>query len=223
MMADAGSGPPSLLGALWERYLELEYEQTPELDLARLALQGDESAFEEIVRRFSPRVFRIASHFFRRRELAEEAAQEVFLQAYSQLRSFEFRGSLEGWLARIATNVCINLLRHTKRRPESSISELTDDENRWFERNADQNASQSNSSVEDRVVAADLAQRVLETLSADDRIALMLIDGDQLSVKEAAEATGWSQSKVKVQAMRARRRFREAVERLLGARTNKPR
>jgi DNA-directed RNA polymerase specialized sigma24 family protein len=64
---------------------------------------------------------------------------------------------------------------------------------------------------------------VLDTLSSDDRIALMLIDGDELSVKEAAEVTGWSQSKVKVQAMRARRRFREAVEKLLEPHAGKAR
>ena len=64
-------------------------------------------------------------------------------------------------------------------------------------------------------VAADLAEKVLSQMSADDRLVLMLIDGDELSVKEVAEMTGWSESKVKTQAFRARRRMREAVEELL--------
>jgi glycine cleavage system aminomethyltransferase T len=66
------------------------------------------------------------------------------------------------------------------------------------------------------VVAADLADKVLSTMSEDDRVVLMLMDGEEASVKEVAEATGWSESNVKVKAMRARRRMREAVEKLLG-------
>ncbi|MCI0490950.1 MAG: sigma-70 region 4 domain-containing protein, partial [Blastocatellia bacterium] len=61
----------------------------------------------------------------------------------------------------------------------------------------------------------DLAERVLETLSPEDRLVLTLIDGDDTPVKEVAEMTGWSESKVKVRAFRARRRMREAVEKLL--------
>jgi len=195
--------------------LETDYGQASELDLARLACDGNEAAFEEIVRRFSPRVFRIAGHFFRRQELAEEAAQETFLNAYSQLASFEGRGSFEGWISRIATNVCINILRRAKAKPESLISELTEDETLWFERSSAAANVSTPGSVESHVVAADLAEKVLSTLSPNDRLVLMLTEGEELSVKETAEMTGWSESKVKVQAMRARRRFRHAVEKLL--------
>lgn len=70
-------------------------------------------------------------------------------------------------------------------------------------------------SAERGLVAADLAERVLVTMSPDDRLVLMLMDGEEASVKEVAEATGWSESNVKVKAMRARRRMRGAVEKLL--------
>ena len=85
------------------------------MDLARFARDGDESAFEEIMRRYSPRVFRFASRFFRERSLVEDAAQEVFLKAFTELDSFEGRGSMEGWLTRITTNTCLNMLRSSKR------------------------------------------------------------------------------------------------------------
>ena len=86
------------------------------------------------MRRYSPRVFRVASRFFRRRSLAEEAAQEIFLKAFSELGSYAGRGSMEGWLTRIATNTCLNLLRSSKRRPESTVSDLTEDESAWLDR-----------------------------------------------------------------------------------------
>ena len=181
----------------------------------RLARAGDESAFAEMVRRYSPRVFRVAARFFRRREQVEEVAQEVFLKAFTQLEGFEGRGSLEGWLARIAANTSLNMLRSARRRPELTASDLTEDEAAWLDNKLAGVAGERHRSAERAVVAADLTDRVFETMSPEDRMVLMLIDGEDASVKDVAELTGWSESNVKVRAFRARRRMREAVERLL--------
>lgn len=186
------------------------------MELARQAQAGDESAFGEIVRRYSPRVFSVASKFFRQRSSVEEAAQEVFLKAFTQLKSFEGRGSMEGWLTRIATNTCLNMLRSAKRRPELTVSDLTEDENKWLDDQLYDIAGESRHSVEQTLIAADLADRVLEVLPPEDQLALLMIDGEDASVKEVAEATGWSESKVKVRAFRARKKVREAMDKLLG-------
>ena len=189
-----------------------------DIDLARQAQDGDESAFAEIVRRYSPRVFSTASRFFRQRSLVEEAAQEVFLKAYTQLGSFEGRGSLEGWLTRIATNTCLNMLRGAKRRTELTLSDLSEDEDQWLEQ---QMSDSEQRSVENNLVAADLADRLLSVLSPEDQQALLMIDGEEASIKEVAEATGWSESKVKVRAFRARKKIREAMERLLNSKASR--
>lgn len=191
------------------------------MELARLARE-DESAFEEIVRRYSPRVFRFASKYFKQRELVEEAAQEVFLKAFTQLDSYEGRGSMEGWLTRITTNTCLNMLRSSKRRPEMIVSDLTETESNWLDSAMATSANERHESSERSLVAADLAGRVLDSLSADDRLVLMLIDGEEASVNEVVELTGWSQSKVKVKAFRARRRLRQAVEKLLAVKEKAP-
>jgi RNA polymerase sigma-70 factor, ECF subfamily len=185
-----------------------------DFDLARQAHDGDESAFAEIVRRYSPRVFSVASRFFRQRSVVEEAAQEVFLKAYTQLGSFEGRGSLEGWLTRIATNTCLNMVRSSKRRPEMTVSDLTDDEQSWMDQQSAGDRGKQ-ASVENSLVAADLADRLLAVLPTEDQQALLMIDGEDASIKEVAEATGWSESKVKVRAFRARKKLREAMEKLL--------
>lgn len=186
------------------------------MELAQLARDGDESAFSEIMRRYSPRVFRVASRFYRQREQVEDAAQEVFLKAFTQLGSYEGRGSMEGWLTRITTNTCLNLLRSAKRRPELTISDLTEDETTWLDDHQSDTATERHRSAERSLVAADLADRVLNTMSPDDRLVLTMMDGEDAPVKEVIEMTGWSESKVKVQAFRARKRMREAVEKLLG-------
>ena len=194
------------------------------MDLAHRARDGDESAFAEIMRRYSTRVFYIASRFFRERSLVEDAAQEVFLKTFTQLESFEGRGSLEGWITRIATNTCLNMIRGSKRRPELTTSDLTEDESTWLDDKLASVATERYRSSERSMVAADLTDKVLRTLSPDDQLVLTLMDGEELSVNDVVKITGWSESKVKVTAFRARRRMRQAVEKLLGrkAETKKP-
>lgn len=122
---------------------------------------------------------------------------------------------MEGWLTRIATNTCLNIIRGSKRRPEMTVSDLSDDESGWLDQ---QLTDESAGSVENIIVAADLADRLLGTLSPEDQQALLMIDGENASIKEVAEATGWSESKVKVRAFRARRKVRETMEKLLSYR-----
>jgi RNA polymerase sigma-70 factor (ECF subfamily) len=192
------------------------------LDLAHSARDGDESAFAEIMRRYSPRVFHVASRFFRERSLVEDAAQEVFLKTFTQLESFEGRGSLEGWITRIATNTCLNMVRGSKRRPELTTSALTEDESTWLDDKLASVATEHYRSSERSMVAADLTDKVLRTLRPDDQLVLTLMDGEEFSVNDIVKITGWSESKVKVTAFRARRRMREAVEKLLGRKSKKP-
>jgi RNA polymerase sigma-70 factor (ECF subfamily) len=106
-----------------------------------------------------------------------------------------------------------------------TVSDLSEEEDQWLENQAPASEQRS---VEQNLVAADLADRLLSVLSPEDQQALLMIDGEQASIKEVAEATGWSESKVKVRAFRARKKIREAMERLLnsgasrGSREKKP-
>jgi RNA polymerase sigma-70 factor (ECF subfamily) len=113
----------------------------------------------------------------------------------------------------------LNLLRSSKRRPELTASGLTDEQSTWLDNSLADAAVERHHSNERSLVAADLAGRVLQTLSPDDQLVLTLIDGEEASVKDVVKMTGWSESKVKVQAFRARRRMREAVEKLLARKT----
>lgn len=198
-----------------------DYENLSDADLARASANGDESAFAEIMRRYSPRVFSFSSRFFRRYDLIEEAAQEVFLKAFTQLKNFEGRGSLEGWLTRITVTTCINILRASKPQAEIKVADLTEDETAWLDNKMSNASSANHRNEEDKLIAADLVNRVLETLPPDDVLILQMIDGEGISIKEAAAATGWSESKVKIKAFRARRRMREAVQKLLNAKDGK--
>lgn len=193
-----------------------DYAELSDFELARAASgEGDENAFAEIVRRYTPRVFRFVSRFFRQRGVVEEVAQDVFLRIFTQLNSYEGRGSFEGWLTRITVNTCINQLRSAKRETELTVSALSEEETDWLEQKMADAATLQHQADEEKLIAADLVSRVLETMSADDRLVLTLIDGEGHSIRDIAEMTGWTESKVKIQAFRARRRMREAVENLM--------
>ena len=79
------------------------------------AQQGDGAAFEEIVRAHEATVYHLALRQLGNREDAEDAAQEVFLKAYTSLAGFRGDSKLSVWLYRITNNVCIDFLRRRAR------------------------------------------------------------------------------------------------------------
>jgi len=185
-------------------------------DLIRRTLGGDHDAFELLVRRFSPRVFNIIGSFFRRRDMIEDIAQEVFTKAFFSLASFTLGRSFEAWVAKIAVNACYDQLRAMRRRSENQTPQYAaEQEDDWLELQMLQAARDRHASAERQREAADTAERLLTKLDPEDRVVLVLMDRDGYSVSEISEMTGWGQSKVKVRAFRARRVLRAAMKRLL--------
>ena len=91
-----------------------------ELTLVQAAKRGDDSAFEELVRRYDRNVFRIAQHITQNREDAEDVVQEAFLKAYGNLKQFQEQSKFYTWLVRIAVNEALMKLR--RRKPERTVS-----------------------------------------------------------------------------------------------------
>ena len=89
-------------------------QSTADNDLVQFAKQGDISAFEELVRRHTKRVFAIASHITRSREDAEEVSQETFLKACRHLKAFEGKAQFGTWLTRIAVNTALTKVSRSK-------------------------------------------------------------------------------------------------------------
>ena len=91
-------------------------------------LDGDQNAFEMLVRRYSPRVFSIIGSFFRRRDIIEDIAQEVFARSYFSLASYTIGRSFEAWVAKIAVNACYDHLRAQRRRSENAAPQFAEEE-----------------------------------------------------------------------------------------------
>lgn len=79
------------------------------------AVAGDRAAFAELVRKHQAMVFSIALHSLRDRALAEELAQEVFLDFFNHLRDLQSAAHAEFWLRKVTTRRCIDYVRRRKR------------------------------------------------------------------------------------------------------------
>jgi RNA polymerase sigma-70 factor (ECF subfamily) len=98
-----------------------------EAELIRAVQQGDQTAFEALVRSYDQSVLGLATNLLRSPEDARDAYQEAFLRVYKNIHSFRFDCSFYTWLYRIVTNVCLDHLRKRKiRREEPAMIETSD-------------------------------------------------------------------------------------------------
>jgi len=180
-------------------------------DLIAHTLAGNGSAFEHLVRRHRRRVFAIARHFFRNHETVEDMAQETFARAFFFLAGYRRGGSFEQWLDRIAVNNCYNELRRRRRRAEHLLTDLAEDEETWLDSHLAARSFELHLGAGERARETELANRLMARLPAPDRLLLTLLHIEECSVHEISQLTGWSKSKIKSQAFRARHKMRRAL------------
>ena len=184
-------------------------------ELVSQSLEGSESAFALLVARHERRIFNILASFVRQSDIREDIAQETFVKAYLSLGTYRRGERFDRWLARIAVNACYDHLRRVQRRQEYTFSDMTEDESQWLETATSHTAETVHLEHEQAAMAKDIADRLLASLSVEDRMVLVLMERDGFSTEEIADITGWSKAKVKVRAFRARHQMRQALERLL--------
>src|SRR5688572_5250476 len=183
-------------------------------ELVAAARAGDESAFSRLFERHRRLVSRLGYRFFPRRDQVEEIIQESFIKAYFALDDYQggSEKSFVSWLARIAVRTCYDELRRTRRRGESSIGDLSEDEAAYLhERLRDLSAS---GNVEGAAISRDLANKLLSRLRPDDRMVLALLKLEELSIAEISNLTGWTTAKVKMRSHRAQRGLRQLLRKL---------
>lgn len=89
-------------------------------------MTDDPERFEELVREHQAMVFSMACRYLRNRALAEEIAQDVFLQLYRKLPSLESQDHVVHWLRWVTAHRLIDHSRHEKRRPQSPLEDAPD-------------------------------------------------------------------------------------------------
>ena len=181
-------------------------------ELVMHTLAGEEWAFEQLARRHTPRVMGIARRFFRSPETVEDIAQETFTRAFFALAGYRQGASFAHWLSKITVNNCYDELRRRKQRGEWLLTDMSEDEHTWLENKLAQTSLSHYSNHDEKMYAAEIAEKLLTRLSPEDRVMLILLHAEECSVQEIADLLGWTQARVKIRAFRARRQMR----RLLG-------
>lgn len=199
------SPPPSI----WQSCLVVSAEPT-DAELVAAVRGGDSERFEELVRRYQPRLFATARRYARREDEIEDIVQEIFLKAYGKLNTWRGDAPFEHWLMRLAVRTCYDFLRGHQRNREHSVTDLSSDEEDWLERHA----TAREASDTDADAARALVAKVLEQLSPAHRLIITLLELEERPVKEIASLTGWSIPLVKVRAFRARAEMKKVLARL---------
>ena len=186
-----------------------------EARLIRQAQDGNQRAFEALVRLHDRRVFAIIGSFIRRRQDVEDLAQEVFLKAYLAIGRFRPGAPFAPWINRIAVNTCYDHLRATRRRQEIVLSDLAESEADFLDRYVEKGSPSAGGETADRLAARDLAERILATLPPKDRLVITLREVQGFEIAEIATALGCSRPAAKVRLFRARRAMQAALGRLI--------
>jgi len=177
--------------------------------LIEQAKSGDVQAFNTLVLHYQDRVYNVAYRIMGDPASAADAAQEAFISAYKSLGSFR-GGSFKSWLLRIVTNACYDELRYRKRRPQSSLDEITEDNESHALLHSEKAISPEGHQQRSELV--DAIENCLEDLPEDQRAATVLCDVEGYDYSEIAEIMSTSLGTVKSRISRARSKLRDCLQ-----------
>ena len=169
-------------------------------DLIARIKNGDQAAFEWIVKCHQDRIYNLCLYMLKNKQNAQEAAQDVFVKAFRSLGNFQPRSSLYTWLYRIAINTSIDHLRKTPSTPadDGALMNLKSDD-------------PSPEGCLETKEATKVVQNALQELSPELRVAIVLREIEGLAYDEIAAALHISIGTVKSRIARAREMLRRLL------------
>ena len=171
------------------------------------AQSGDDSAFNELVQAYRKRILGTVSRLIGRPDDVEDVGQEVFLRLYDSMSQLRSPDMFEPWLYRLTVNAAYDYLRKQKRKKESRLSDLSEAQVML----ADADASSKLSREDERQgFVRELVHRLLDSVSKEDKLLLLMKEVEGLSMKELEKVYGINENAVKVRLFRARQRVLKA-------------
>jgi RNA polymerase sigma-70 factor (ECF subfamily) len=170
------------------------------------AAQGDEAAWDTIVKTYWRKVFNVAYRFVGTYDEAEDLTQDVFLRVFRSLGTFDRRANFQTWLISVSRNFCIDRYRSGRR------------DRRVFAREIDASTIQAEApgiSADARLERQDriaLLREALKALSPALRTAVLLRDIHELSYQEIARQLGVAEGTVKSRINRGRAELAKQIE-----------
>ncbi|MDA7868752.1 RNA polymerase sigma factor [Akkermansiaceae bacterium] len=172
---------------------------------------GDEEAWRRLIDLLNPLISKIIRNQVRRTTDHDDLAQEAFTKIFLKLDQFAGKQPFTHWVSRLTINTCYDWLRRQKVRPLVTYSDLGETQAEILEKNL---AGQPGEDKESLAAMRELLDRLISTLNPRQQIVIRLLDLEEKSVQDVCDLTGWGESKVKVTAMRARRKLSEQLKKL---------
>ncbi len=175
-------------------------ENHTDLELIDKALSGEASSFAALADRHYMTVYKFAYTWCRSREDAEDIAQEVFIKLANKLHLFDKRSLFTTWLYRITANCAKDYIRKNSKwtnnkRPDPLENECI---------------ASPNPGPENHVIAKNIV-RVIDTLPNELKEAMLLVYGQGMSHKEAAQVAGCAETTVSWRIFKAKRKLRKVL------------
>jgi RNA polymerase sigma-70 factor (ECF subfamily) len=194
--------------------VEAEPKLDEDRDLVRRCREGDERAFEALVRKHQQTVFHVAYHTIGHRAEVEDLAQKIFTKVYFSLSKYDISRPFLPWLYRIAINQCYDELRHIRRRRVRTFTDLKLDDIDQIE--ALIGAVESGDTPgESHAELHALMHEAIEHIPRSQRTALVLRELQDVPYEEIARILECSEQAVRLKVMRGRTRLRQLMEKAL--------
>lgn len=184
-----------------------------EAALVKEAQNGNLDSFNGLILAYQSLVYNVAYRIMGDPESSADATQEAFISAFKNIKSFR-GGSFRSWLLRIVTNACYDELRRRKRRPSTSLEELTEysegsdsDEPATLGTHAD--------SPESAAVMSELTSAIedcISRLSAEFKVVVVLVDVQGYDYREVSRIIQKPLGTVKSRLARARAKLRDCLQ-----------
>jgi len=178
-----------------------------EFDVIERARKGDEAAFNQMVVAYRKRILGTIARLIGQPEDVEDVGQEVFLRLYYSLDQLRTPEVFEPWLYRLTVNAAYDHMRRRKRRRESRMSDLS--EQQVLMADAEAGGRERQEEVR-RTGIREFVQSLLEEVSEEDRALLILKEVEGLSLKEMEQIYNVNENALKVRLFRARQRVLKA-------------
>jgi RNA polymerase sigma-70 factor (ECF subfamily) len=178
-----------------------------EFELIQRAQKGDDGAFNQVVQAYRKRILGTIARLIGRPEDVEDVGQEVFVRLFFSLDQLRTPEVFEPWLYRLTVNAAYDYLRRQRRRHESRMSDLSEQQVMMADALA---GGKKLDEEQQKARVREFVQSLLNSVSEEDRILLTLKEVEGLSLKELEQIYQVKENALKVRLFRARQRVLKA-------------
>ena len=190
-----------------------DYLSDPDVQLMLEVKEGNKNAFEQLMRKYYPRILNFIYRFTGNKANAEDLTQEVFMRVYNSAARYKARSKFQTWLYTIAKNVGLNELRRSKN-PTLSLDEMFDSGEKEIKREI---KDPHGSSPDEEIIQMEKIAKIRATINdlpEKQRIAVILKRYEGFSYAEIAATLNVSDKAVKSLLSRAKENLKNRLANL---------